>query len=360
MLLLAGSHQNCRRAFDGQGGEIAHSFHTGNMHFDDEENFKSLRSFTPDGVYLLKVAVHEIGHVLGLLHTEKKYSIMYAIYEAATASPDFELNWEDRKAVQRVYGVCKGRFNAVFDWVRKRPDNQFIFNTYFFRGNHYWMYENHANRTRYGDPLYIAREWNGVPNNLDSYAHIWYFSGNDIVDEAYFFKGDKYYKYQSEEDRVYDGWPRLIQDDFGPKPGQTESIPSNLNSVFFDMRDKNLYFFKDEWVYVFDPKLPKGERGCCERKRKLQDEFPAEEGSEPLPDRLDVVFYSYKDQSVFFFKDEDVWQNVPFHPRQKQIKNSVKYLGKWYDKWFDICDVSAGNYHSTHVFQYNHETIRRR
>lgn len=52
------------------------------------------------------------------------------------------------------------------------------------------MYENHANRTRYGDPLYIAREWRGVPNSPDGYLHKWYFTGTDIIDEAYFFTGE--------------------------------------------------------------------------------------------------------------------------------------------------------------------------
>lgn len=53
------------------------------------------------------------------------------------------------------------------------------------------MYENHANRTRYGDPLYIAREWKGVPDSPDGYLHTWYYTGTDIVDEAFFFKGKK-------------------------------------------------------------------------------------------------------------------------------------------------------------------------
>ena len=86
-------------------------------------------------------------------------------------------------------GVCKGPFSTVFDWVRKRPDGQIIYNTYFFRHNHYWMYENHANRTRYGDPLYIAREWDGVPDNVDGYAHVWAKHGGEVGD-VYFFKGE--------------------------------------------------------------------------------------------------------------------------------------------------------------------------
>lgn len=88
-----------------------------------------------------------------------------------------------------VVGVCKGKFSTVFDWVRKRPDNTFIYNTYFFRENLYWMYENHANRTRYGDPLFIAREWQDVPDKPDGYVHVWYFTGNTVVDDAFFFRG---------------------------------------------------------------------------------------------------------------------------------------------------------------------------
>ncbi|XP_069139651.1 matrix metallopeptidase-21-like [Argopecten irradians] len=339
-----GSHQNCGRRFDGHGGEIAHSVIGGNVHFDDEEDYKSIESINmeKDGIYLLRVAVHEIGHVLGLTHTDKPYSIMYAIYQSVASDKEFELGWEDRKQIQTLYGVCKGRFSAVFDWVRKRPDNQFIFNTYFFRENHYWMYENHANRTRYGDPLYIAREWKGVPDDVDAYIHVWYFAGNVIIDDAYFFKGENYYKYNSEADLVYDGWPRLIRDDFGPKPGEegAEGVPDHLDSVFFDMRDRNIYFFKGELVYVYDPKEPEETRGCCIRTVRFEDEFPTVEGDEVLTGNVDAVYYSYKNKTVYFIKDEHVWQNYLFHPRQKkQIRNAIKYVGKWYEMWYDICDV---------------------
>lgn len=91
--------------------------------------------------------------------------------------------------VSPIAGVCKGRFNTVFDWLRKGENGQFIYNTYFFRGNHYWMYENHANRTRYGDPLYISREWLGIPNEPDGYAHVFFYNGVNVVNDAYFFKG---------------------------------------------------------------------------------------------------------------------------------------------------------------------------
>jgi len=89
-----------------------------------------------------------------------------------------------------IAGVCKGKFNTMFDWVRRNDRGKYIFNTYFFRQDNYWMYENHANRTRYGDPLPITSEWRGVPNEPDGYAHVLVLTTeNEIVDDAYFFKG---------------------------------------------------------------------------------------------------------------------------------------------------------------------------
>ncbi|XP_059176612.1 matrix metallopeptidase-21-like [Physella acuta] len=327
-----GSHVDCLHDFDGNGGEIAHSWSAGNMHFDDEENFKSIRSHTKDGIYLLRVAVHEIGHVLGLSHTNKSQSIMYAIYHSEILDPQFELTKDDRRDIQAIYGVCTGKFSTVFDWVRVRADNELIYNTYFFRENHYWMYDNHNNRTRYGDPLFIAREWDGVPDNPDGYVQFTpYFS--------YFFKGEYYYKYDSSKDHVVAGWPRKISEDFGPKAGLTESVPDHLDTVFYDLRDKNIYFFKDADVYVYKANAPEAERGCCVRKNKIVDEFPSEPGHKALPANLDAVYYSFRDQMMYFFKGEELWRNKLYDLRHTTIQNKIEYLGNWWNKWVDICDV---------------------
>jgi len=51
--------------------------------------------------------VHEIGHVLGLLHNERGESIMYPIYVNPAMYDSFELAHDDRRAVQNIYGICK-------------------------------------------------------------------------------------------------------------------------------------------------------------------------------------------------------------------------------------------------------------
>lgn len=105
-------------------------------------------------------------------------------------------------------------------------------------------------------------------------------------------------------------------------------------------------------VYVYDPKGPEETQSCCLRKLKIQEEFPAVDNSRPLPDNLDAVYYSYDDDSMYFIKDEEVWKNVAFHKRQKHIKNGVMYIGKWFDKWFDICDVNTHLSHMMPVFDF--------
>ncbi|KAG0424596.1 hypothetical protein HPB47_028191, partial [Ixodes persulcatus] len=155
---------------------------TAEIHVDDDEQ---LTVASEQGTNLVKVAVHEVGTPLGLHHTPRNSSIMYAIYSRAIPNSNFELCREDRTMAQEIYGICKVRFDTAFDWVRQRPDGHFIYNTYFFRGPRYWMYENRYNRTRYGDPLLIVPEWKGIPTNVDAFAHVW----THLHDATYFLKG---------------------------------------------------------------------------------------------------------------------------------------------------------------------------
>jgi len=93
-------HLNCNRSFDGSGGEIAHSQIGMSMHFDDDENYK-IKDYETDGIYFLRVAVHEIGHVLGLPHNDKRESIMFPIYQTSFGK-ELELGTFDRRALQKV------------------------------------------------------------------------------------------------------------------------------------------------------------------------------------------------------------------------------------------------------------------
>lgn len=331
-----GDHMNCQNNFDGYGGQLSHVIKmtkNAEIHVDDDEQ---LTVGSEQGTNLVKVAVHEVGHALGLYHTPRNYSIMYAIYSRTTPNSNFELGWEDRKMAQEIYGTCEGQFDTVFDWVRQRPDGSYIYNTYFFRGYHYWMYENRFNRTRYGDPLPIQPEWNGIPTHIDAFVHVW----THVDDATYFFKGRHYYLYNNSNDQSVPGYPRNITDDFRAIPGTGfPNIPGYLDSVFFDKRDRNLYFFRGSLVYAYD--TSRGHEGCClpGYPRMITQEFPAVNHHSSLPSDLDAVYYSYTDQSMYFFKGSSYWQNIAFNPLDRRRTNKIVGPRGISTKWYDICDV---------------------
>ncbi|XP_056407475.1 matrix metalloproteinase-21-like [Hyla sarda] len=324
-------HLGCSQLFDGMGREFAHAWRLGDIHFDDDEHFVPPNS--DQGISLLKVAVHEIGHVLGLSHMNRITSVMQPNYIPANSR--MELDGTDRRAIQRIYGQCSGRFSTVFDWVhqdRSSPGN-WVFQTYFFRKSWYWMYENRSKRTRYRDPRILSNGWRGIPDsNIDAFLHIW----SRDKDLTLFFKGTQYWRYDNENDRAYvqdpEGhvYPRLISDGF---PG----INGPIDTALYDRKERNVYFFRGRNVTAFSvdnhtvvPGYP----------RAITDVFPAHvNGDHPQSD-LDAVYYSFTHKSVFFIKDEYVWRMVGDRDMQYSAStNALLPRSPINDLWSDICDV---------------------
>uniref|UniRef100_A0A3P9AWU6 Matrix metallopeptidase 21 n=1 Tax=Maylandia zebra TaxID=106582 RepID=A0A3P9AWU6_9CICH len=330
-----GRHLGCNQKFDGTGQEFAHAWFLGDIHFDDDEHFT-----TPNvgsGISLLKVAVHEIGHVLGLPHIYRPGSIMQPSYLPQESS--FEMDWMDRKAIQQLYGGCKGRFNTVFDWIRKEktPYGEVVirFNTYFMRDGWYWLYENRNNRTRYGDPVPLQTGWHGIPmDGVDAHVHVW----SRRRDAVYFFRGTQFWRYDSENDQVFgqdsEGhhYPRLISEGF---PG----VPSPIDTAFYDRRDSHIYFFKNNLVYAFSMEANNLARGF---PKNIRDIFPPVVNTDHPDGNIDAAYFSYTHNAIFLLKGIRFWQVVgsrdrwrrPFLPRNGLLPH------KEVDQhWFDICNV---------------------
>uniref|UniRef100_A0A3B3YA03 Peptidase metallopeptidase domain-containing protein n=1 Tax=Poecilia mexicana TaxID=48701 RepID=A0A3B3YA03_9TELE len=330
-----GRHLGCNQKFDGTGQEFAHAWFLGDIHFDDDEHFTGPSSHT--GISLLKVAVHEIGHVLGLPHIYRPGSIMQPSYLPHESS--FEMDWMDRKAIQHLYGGCKGRFSTVFDWIRKEKtpygDVKIRFNTYFMRDGWYWLYENRNNRTRYGDPVALQIGWHGIPSDgVDAYVHVW----SRRREAVYFFKGLQFWRYDSENDRVFrhdsEGrrYPRLISEGF---PG----IPSPIDSAFYDRRDSHIYFFRRAQVYAFSVETNSLASGF---PKHIRDVFPPVESGDHPDGSIDAAYFSYSHNALFLLKGTRFWRVVgsrerwrrPFLPR-----NGLMPHKEVDQQWFDICDV---------------------
>lgn len=94
--------------FDGAQGTLAHAFSptNGRFHLDGDENWvitsDSTTSISMSAIDLESVAVHEIGHLLGLGHSSVEESIMYP--SIASGSRKVELANDDIQGIQSLYG----------------------------------------------------------------------------------------------------------------------------------------------------------------------------------------------------------------------------------------------------------------
>lgn len=82
---------------------LAHTFYPpdGRVHFNDDEMWTNATEF---GINLRQVAVHEIGHALGLGHTWIKEAVMFPYYMGYKS--DFHLHKDDIFGIRFLYGVC--------------------------------------------------------------------------------------------------------------------------------------------------------------------------------------------------------------------------------------------------------------
>lgn len=86
--------------FDGPNGVLAHAFSPtdGRLHFDAEENW---RSYVEKGAYDLQtIALHELGHILGLAHTPNPKALMYPYFEPGERK---DLNEDDIRGIRALY-----------------------------------------------------------------------------------------------------------------------------------------------------------------------------------------------------------------------------------------------------------------
>ncbi|ESN93570.1 hypothetical protein HELRODRAFT_194076 [Helobdella robusta] len=91
--------------FDGPGNTLAHAFFPGDdrggdVHFDDDEHWTIDGG---NGTDLLVVAVHEIGHSLGIGHSGMEEAIMFPWYSGYDGN--LKLNDDDVMAIQELYGA---------------------------------------------------------------------------------------------------------------------------------------------------------------------------------------------------------------------------------------------------------------
>jgi len=103
---LSGDIRFGGHSFDGAGGVLAHGFFppangnsaAGDIHFDTAETW-GINGI--GGLDIFWVALHEIGHALGLGHSDVAPAVMGAFYDPSLAS----LQEDDKAGIQYLYGA---------------------------------------------------------------------------------------------------------------------------------------------------------------------------------------------------------------------------------------------------------------
>ena len=85
--------------------------------------------------------------------------------------------------------------------------------------------------------------------------------------------------------------------------------------------------------------------GCCEEKMLFRDKFPGT----GLEGNLDAAFYAHYQDKLFLLKGDDTYEAVGFGqysntestPLPRHNHTTVQYVDKWFNIWYDICEVST-------------------
>ena len=300
---------------DGPGGTLAHAYFPefgGDVHMDDTENW-TVESWS--GTNMLQTLTHEIGHSLGLSHSDVRDSVMAPFYQGY--NPNLQLKPDDIKAIQSLYGpdipkptpkpnpvpnnneLCQ---NSKIDAIVTTADNE----TYVFKDDKYWKLT--AEAIAPGYPRKISVDWS-LPSSLDA-AFTWHRKG-----ATYFFKGNKYWKYYNTKQAP--GYPKLLHEGF---PG----IPNNVDSVFVWGGNDKIYFTKGDKFWKFDP----------DRKPHVRKNYPKPLSLwGALPSDIDGAL-QWVNGRTYFFKSGQYWR---YDDRTFSISQSLPRFPRNTAQWWFGC-----------------------
>ncbi|XP_004469580.1 stromelysin-2 [Dasypus novemcinctus] len=311
MILFAVRGHGDFYSFDGPGKTLAHAYPPGqgfygDAHFDDDERWTEDES----GTNMFLVAAHELGHSLGLSHSDNTEALMYPVYNSRTDLARFRLSRDDVAGIQSLYGpppsspeepVVPTEPPAAGPGTPARCDPELSFDavgtlrgeTLFFKDRYFW-------RKFHWDlePEFhlISAFWPSLPSALDAAYEV------SSEDTTFIFKGNQFWAIRGLE--VQAGYPRSIH---------TLGFPPTIRKIdaaVSDKEKKKTYFFVEEKYWRFDEISQSLDRGF---PRLIVDDFP---GVEP---KVDAVLQAF---GFFYFFSGST--QIEFDPNARMVTRRLK------------------------------------
>uniref|UniRef100_A0A8D0BZ65 Peptidase metallopeptidase domain-containing protein n=1 Tax=Salvator merianae TaxID=96440 RepID=A0A8D0BZ65_SALMN len=269
--------------FYGPNEILAHAFPPGDrdggdIHFDEDE------LWTMKGRNLFLVAAHEIGHSLGLAHSNDQGALMYPTYSYIEPHL-FQLPQDDINGIQTIYG--KTDTPAKGPQTPNACDPHLSFDavatlrgeTIFFKGRYFWRKHPEFSVEFY----FISHFWPQLSSGIQAAYENFY------KDQMYFFKGNKYW----------------VLNDFNLLPGYPQPIyrlgfpkyVKKIDAAFSDLQSGKTYFFVGDKFWRYD-----------EIKQSMDIGYPQKiaQHFKGIGPKIDAAIY--ENGYIYFFKGAKVVQ----------------------------------------------------